>query len=390
MSRCSTGTGTTISYPDNPPETVLGHAVNALGKENFEADRYAYIDALITFSLFFTHLRSDNQRALPLDDTLDLGCLAITEEEGSHIYQTCHRSIPKDQPLEPTRQSCRETASSIQEKFPRLFEETDVEIMTGLLLRYFLSYSEDSPVRVRKTTKTGDDGVRTLCAELKAIRQIPALTYILSANGLVSSNEAESGGLFILQGQPGTAEKRLILGPFRFLHHDCQPNCQILPVPDSRACTLRTLREIRKGETLTVSYTADVYLEPPGPKVGECRCASCCPDNPPGIPKSDSTDLPDTSASTGTKKRRRHTRRAKRGSGQNRAKRKRLEQETATDEPELEDGEVQSDTDHPAGQERAKRRKLEQAQDLGSDVLEDGEVQLEEKCDTENEEGEVC
>ncbi|TFK69907.1 hypothetical protein BDN72DRAFT_579068 [Pluteus cervinus] len=222
MSRCSPVGGTRASYPEGPPETAFERVVHALDKENFKAEPYAYMDALIAFSLFSTKRRPNGDRALALENTSDSDHVGITKEEGVVIAHMCATSIPKDK---PTRQSCHETASGIQEKLPHVFGETDIEIMIHLLLRYFLLYSEESPVGIQKIVKIADNGVQTICAGLKAKKQIPALTYLLSANGSLSSDGVGSGGLAV-DSQP-SANRKFIRGPLHFVNHDCQPNCEV-------------------------------------------------------------------------------------------------------------------------------------------------------------------
>ncbi|TFK69900.1 hypothetical protein BDN72DRAFT_959213 [Pluteus cervinus] len=326
---------TDASYPLGPPKTAFERVIHSLDQENFEADRYAYIDALLTFSLMATKRRPGGGRAgraLVLDNALkdpQALNLAITKQEGISLCDFCRASISREQ---PTRERCYETALEVQEMFPNLFEETDVDIMTHVLLRYLLLHSEESSICLRKIRKTTDDGVRIFGAGLKAIKQIPASIYILTAGGSMSSNEVESGGKFVIRSQPGATDKKLILGPIRFVNHDCKPNCQIQYTPDSQACTLRTLREIQPDEMLTISYEADGYFEPPKAAGGECNCASCCP----RIPKPDNPGQLSASADTGKKRRRRPR-------GGRRAKKRKLEDGKCKEDDELEEGEVRSE-----------------------------------------------
>ncbi|TFK69901.1 hypothetical protein BDN72DRAFT_959214 [Pluteus cervinus] len=336
MSSCSPSSEPTdASYPLGPPKTSFERVIHSLDQEKFEVDRYAYIDAVLTFSLFCpkpTRKKlsrpgdSDSGccRVLVLENALSslgssgagasasnlkpeygsggLGTI-ITNEEGVLLCQMCKASIQKD---EPTRESCWKAAEEVRKQFPHLFnEETDVGIMTHLLLRYFLLFSTESPVSFRKVEKiseTDSDGVdtgSTFGPGLKAIKQIPASTYVLTANGSMSSNEIDRPFVIRIRAcQPDvntstSSEKRIVLGPigFTIINHDCQPNCEIVRIPNSQALTLRTLKDIQQGETLTISREAGGYFESPpkassaGPGVSEsCRCTSCRPDlHPPKI-----------------------------------------------------------------------------------------------------------
>ena len=66
---------------------------------------------------------------------------------------------------------------------------------------------------------------------LKATRDIPALTVLLTATSSMSSDLVEGGGHSVIEPngkQKGPVGPRLILGPIRFVNHDCKPNCQVI------------------------------------------------------------------------------------------------------------------------------------------------------------------
>ncbi|KAH7916944.1 hypothetical protein BV22DRAFT_967713, partial [Leucogyrophana mollusca] len=77
--------------------------------------------------------------------------------------------------------------------------------------------------------------------------------------------------------QKGPQGNRLILGPFRFANHDCNPNSQIFPIKGSHAMTLVSVRPISLGEPITVAYTSSGYYRPGH----RCLCGTCNPNNPP-------------------------------------------------------------------------------------------------------------
>jgi hypothetical protein len=54
--------------------------------------------------------------------------------------------------------------------------------------------------------------------------------WILTASGSMSLNIVKGPGISNIQShasQLGPSGVRLILGPFRFVNHDCEPNCQV-------------------------------------------------------------------------------------------------------------------------------------------------------------------
>ncbi|KAI0321618.1 hypothetical protein OF83DRAFT_1050933 [Amylostereum chailletii] len=98
----------------------------------------------------------------------------------------------------------------------------------------------------------------------------------------MSSDLVPAGGFSVVQSssrQNGPHGPRMILGPFRFVNHDCNPNCQIMTINQSNACTIVSLRFIAAGEAITVSYTASGYHDP----TMECLCGSCHPNDPPRL-----------------------------------------------------------------------------------------------------------
>src|SRR5262245_58970954 len=93
-----------------------------------------------------------------------------------------------------------------------------------MLLRYSILHSNSSPVKVSKIVY-GD----VICGGLEATSDIPAASYILSTCSSMSK-DLHNRGFSIIQSHPqqkGPIGNRLILGPFRFANHDCEPNCQV-------------------------------------------------------------------------------------------------------------------------------------------------------------------
>lgn len=53
----------------------------------------------------------------------------------------------------------------------------------------------------------------------------------------------------------------------KFINHDCEPNCEVLD-NDDRSLILAAIREIRRGEELTIDYGYDEIYE-------YCSCTAC-------------------------------------------------------------------------------------------------------------------
>lgn len=64
--------------------------------------------------------------------------------------------------------------------------------------------------------------------------------------------------------------RSLLMGPARFVNHDCNPNA-ILEHYGRRGVCITTLKSIKKGEEITVYYRPDYF----GYQNQNCRCTSC-------------------------------------------------------------------------------------------------------------------
>ncbi|KAJ7438480.1 hypothetical protein FB451DRAFT_1060237 [Mycena latifolia] len=157
------------------------------------------------------------------------------------------------------------------------------------ILRYKLLYSPDSNVQLEKVV-FGDSPV---AGGLKARTVIRAGTYLLYACGSLSSNLHEPGHATIesTTQQLKPRGSRLILGPLRFVNHDCKPNSQLYPIPNSHAFTIITLRQLEAGESITVKYTEGGYW-------GECWCGTCKGYSTLVIPRREQTQVPNPDKKT--------------------------------------------------------------------------------------------
>lgn len=62
----------------------------------------------------------------------------------------------------------------------------------------------------------------------------------------------------------------VLLGPARFVNHDCDPNCKFITTNKDNI-TLMVLREISAGEELTIKYSENYF----GDNNCECLCQTC-------------------------------------------------------------------------------------------------------------------
>lgn len=64
-------------------------------------------------------------------------------------------------------------------------------------------------------------------------------------------------------------ESNLLLGPARFVNHDCNPNCAFSR--KGKQISIRSIKEIHIGQELTVAYAKNYF----GSNNKECRCVTC-------------------------------------------------------------------------------------------------------------------
>ncbi|KAI0063894.1 hypothetical protein BV25DRAFT_369481 [Artomyces pyxidatus] len=122
---------------------------------------------------------------------------------------------------------------------------------------------------------------------------------------------------------PSFMQIAVILGPFRFINHDCKPNCQIEPIIKTHASRVVALFDIEAGETITIAYTSERYYRADE----QCRCASCNPEHPPIAPR----HVVPRESLTGPKRHRRRNR------GRGRGRKKHKPEEAANEAGEVEE-----------------------------------------------------
>lgn len=62
----------------------------------------------------------------------------------------------------------------------------------------------------------------------------------------------------------------VLLGPVRFVNHDCDPNCRLVTL-DPRKIFVEAQRNIKVGDEITLFYSSDYF----GDGNRECLCATC-------------------------------------------------------------------------------------------------------------------
>jgi hypothetical protein len=95
----------------------------------------------------------------------------------------------------------------------------------SLLSRYTILLADESSVDPGKVAFNGE-----IQLGLKANRHIAAGQYILGASSSLSSDSVGDRPGVSIVFSPDGRNPRLILGPFRLVNHDCDPNAQVRPL----------------------------------------------------------------------------------------------------------------------------------------------------------------
>ncbi|KAG5651009.1 hypothetical protein H0H81_010245 [Sphagnurus paluster] len=251
----------TPSYPDGPPASDYERFIAKLNLESFPSDIYARVDDVVVYSMFTAKKNLTYSRRLLLQPALNdagssnrisstPGLLRSTPQFTNGHASTLYR-IQKDiitQEKRTSQEAIGEAVSQIMSSMPDIFKPTDQPTLLHIL------YSDDSPVVIDKVSF---DGGKSVCGGLKAKRVIPSFTAILSTCGSMSNDVlvVDEQSVSAIEGPdnqyPG---KRLVLGPFRFGNHDCDPNCQVGRFFDSTPCALSNFPVLMDSKNSCMRY----------------------------------------------------------------------------------------------------------------------------------------
>ncbi|KAF8496370.1 hypothetical protein F5888DRAFT_1804059 [Russula emetica] len=217
--------------PDGPPTDKIERTFQTLNLEAFPSSSYAHVDDILVRALFATKHCPHGYRALhPKTAGDDTG---LIDKDAISISKIIKSEIKHDH---PTKEDCKVAAMHIWCQYHSFLLKEDLPIIKHLLLRYALLHSIHSSIKVDKVTLGGRINAGLTCTKL-----IPAPTYILTSSGSMSLDDFGTGGLSVIMrgfGQLGPEKEHLILGPLRFVNHECKLNCQIRPIKNSHAHVL--------------------------------------------------------------------------------------------------------------------------------------------------------
>lgn len=241
-------------FPDLQPLCHVHKQIAVLNKESYAASIFAQADDLLVFSLFANkgkkrrhHQIKRPESALPLTTSASEGSQTPLSNEGGRRAATICKPLVSGG--ESSWEGVTSTVSRLQEELSEFHSEHEQqqwaaclkqfvnstghqeaqlvsESNKSLLYRYSLIYASASVVQVGKVTYTGQEA----SFGLKAACDIEAGTYIMETCSSMSLDTVHSSGPSIIEAaarQLGPQGPRLILGPFQFVNHDCDPNGQV-------------------------------------------------------------------------------------------------------------------------------------------------------------------
>ncbi|KAA8897806.1 hypothetical protein FN846DRAFT_1023637 [Sphaerosporella brunnea] len=140
--------------------------------------------------------------------------------------------------------------------------------------RYLSIYLSDSPFEVSATNRYNLTRPEACVLARKLLRQGDTIKYLTGAMVKMSDEEEEAYTQgktdFSIIYSSRVGGMSLLLGPARFVNHDCQPNARFITTNKDQIHLL-VLRDIEVGEEITVSYADDYF----GENNCECLCRTC-------------------------------------------------------------------------------------------------------------------
>lgn len=182
-------------------------------------------------------------------------------------------------------------------KFLARFHEISVRNMFEKHVRRYLAmYSPLAPFAVEVTTRYAESTKRQAEACIVAREKIIAGSEIKFLTGMLA-DLGEDDEELIASGSAGdfsiiNTSRRdcssMMLGPARFVNHDCEPNAQF--TSNGRSLCVKALRNIHIGEEITVQYAPNYF----GQNNCECLCATCEKHKRNGYAEDEATDVDET------------------------------------------------------------------------------------------------
>jgi hypothetical protein len=231
-------------FPDiKDPDCPIQSKINNLNQQAYLSDLFARADDLLIFILFAKKGRKRRHHSIIPPPPQSPNSSPLSNDQGRTAASICR---PLFSGNEPSWDAILQSINTLQDQIP-IFRSQEsqwnpclaqyaslsfLSIISfilpffSLLFRYSLLYSSGSSVRILKVTHT----TQSASFGLKTTRLISPGEFIMETCSSMSLNSISTSGPSIIQPssqQLGPNQPRLILGPFRFVNHDCSPNSQV-------------------------------------------------------------------------------------------------------------------------------------------------------------------
>jgi len=293
-------------FPDiKNPDSIVHQQINTLNCDAYPFEVFARADDLLMFMAFANKGKKCCHHSVLPEPAQSGNPMYLSKQEGALGANICKELFNGG---EPSWEAVVQCVEALQQQISA-FRSEDARwsaclsqyahfsalpihlshFSISLLYRYSLIYSSGSRVRIRKVTH----GHQKATFGLAATRMIPCGSYIMETCSSMSCDLASDSGPSIIEPAPrqlGPLGPRSILGPFRFINHDCGENAQvsflpslcqcplylvltlpiqIFPILGTYACVMQATRDIAVSEEITVRYLQSGYYG------DECLCSSC-------------------------------------------------------------------------------------------------------------------
>jgi len=225
------------------PTSKVHQQINILNHQAYPSEMFAKADSFLIFIAFIQKGKKCRHHAVvPEPAQSSAKHNPLSKEDGTLAAKICMQQFNGS---EPSWEAVVQSISNLQDKIldfrsddkdwsaclrqyaPFIPSSSPLSYFSiSLLYRYSLLYSSGSSVRIIKVTHTGQEA----SFGLKATHPIPAGTFIMETCSSMSLDCASAPGPSVIEAAPsqlGPLGQRLILGPFRFVNHDCKPNAQV-------------------------------------------------------------------------------------------------------------------------------------------------------------------
>ena len=231
-------------FPDiKDPGSKVHQQINALNLQAYPSEMFARADSFLMFMAFAQKGKKCHHHAVLSEPAqANANRTPLSNEDGILAAKICKEQFNGSEPSwEAVVQSVNDLKDQIfdfhseDKDWPACLSQCGDLISLSiplshfsisLLYRYSLLYSSGSAVRIMKVSHNHQQA----SFGLKATRTIPAGVFILETCSSMSLGPASTSGPSVIEAAPnqlGPIGPRLILGPFRLVNHDCNPNAQV-------------------------------------------------------------------------------------------------------------------------------------------------------------------